>query len=631
MPTNENDNVPADLPPDEKTIRDEILPKVTKLGYQVMVTTATTFLETQRLAREQASQRIKAEKAEAERVRLVEEERKRREEEIKRMEEEARIKAEEEERQKAEEERKRVEEEKRREEERLRIEEEKRRKAEEELKAAQAAAEAAKLKREQEMKAEEEARQKAIQEAEQQAREEEEKRKKEAEELKAQMEAAAKKAEEEAKAAAEAARIAKEAHDKKELDATTLEQDEQKEKALEEAMKARDAAKIAEILKDYKSQTSAARRAAKLLKLLEDEQRIVTQLSADIKEMNVERMKEYLIQAHDIDLDHKVVHQAREIVYGMKTEDQITARLHVALEKKDIALISSILEDAKSKNIENSEIRHAEDFVKVKSAQAASDVKIAEAVSAAAAASAAAPAIADAPEEKKAVTPQWEIERKEYISFIQYAGLFSLRTFKACRKEGEYAKGKPKEIRAAQFVWQKDKLPSTLIKIDAAYCGGDANTAALAKKVARLLFQNIHGYMGDRYHPYPLTLCQHILVSGEKEPLLRDEIYAQLIKQTTNHPIPESEVFGWKLIYLCLLTFPPGKHMHSLLLSHAAARGTLDFEKKSFAWKTIPDMVFHIWQLLRQSKPSYKAPNDAQLIQDVTAGTLPVVDSPFAS
>jgi hypothetical protein len=43
-------------------------------------------------------------------------------------------------------------------------------------------------------------------------------------------------------------------------------------------------------------------------------------------------------------------------------------------------------------------------------------------------------------------------------------------------------------------------------------------------------------YTGINFHQYPITCAQEILNVGMKEPLLRDEIFVQIIKQTTDNP-----------------------------------------------------------------------------------------------
>ena len=83
-------------------------------------------------------------------------------------------------------------------------------------------------------------------------------------------------------------------------------------------------------------------------------------------------------------------------------------------------------------------------------------------------------------------------------------------------------------------------------------------------------FKNILSFMGDRKsvkegtgHAYKLlNNCIH----APEE--LRDEIYCQLIKQTTNNPNPESLKRGWQLFGICSGAFPPSKEFEPFLLTH---------------------------------------------------------------
>jgi hypothetical protein len=42
--------------------------------------------------------------------------------------------------------------------------------------------------------------------------------------------------------------------------------------------------------------------------------------------------------------------------------------------------------------------------------------------------------------------------------------------------------------------------------------------------------------MGVSFHQYPTTCAAEIIHVGLREPLLRDEIFVQLVKQTTENP-----------------------------------------------------------------------------------------------
>mmetsp|Transcript_24551 Transcript_24551/g.76972 ORF Transcript_24551/g.76972 Transcript_24551/m.76972 type:complete len:751 (-) Transcript_24551:571-2823(-) len=86
-------------------------------------------------------------------------------------------------------------------------------------------------------------------------------------------------------------------------------------------------------------------------------------------------------------------------------------------------------------------------------------------------------------------------------------------------------------------------------------------------------FRNITGYMGDRNTTkgaveHSVKLLNNMLLAPED---LRDEVYCQLIKQTTRNPSPESNMKGWEL--LCILTgsFPPGEELKPFVMHHCAS------------------------------------------------------------
>jgi hypothetical protein len=84
------------------------------------------------------------------------------------------------------------------------------------------------------------------------------------------------------------------------------------------------------------------------------------------------------------------------------------------------------------------------------------------------------------------------------------------------------------------------------------------------------LFSNIRGYMRDTYHSYPASLAYDVVTAGLAQPLIRDEIYCQLIKQTTNNPSIDSVLLGLKLFYLCVSSFLPSPALKLCIWSHLA-------------------------------------------------------------
>lgn len=100
----------------------------------------------------------------------------------------------------------------------------------------------------------------------------------------------------------------------------------------------------------------------------------------------------------------------------------------------------------------------------------------------------------------------------------------------------------------AMLVWQKDPIQKPILRTE------DKGV----KKDACEVFRLIQVYMGDRKGKgTQLSSAQEIIIKGWHCVALRDEIYMQLCKQTTDNPKPESLQKGWELMAVCLNFFPP--------------------------------------------------------------------------
>lgn len=88
--------------------------------------------------------------------------------------------------------------------------------------------------------------------------------------------------------------------------------------------------------------------------------------------------------------------------------------------------------------------------------------------------------------------------------------------------------------------WSKDGLNKPLLR----------TMDKISKKEAPDLFKLIQIYMGDRKSKQSASLntCLELMTKGWSLPTIRDEIYLQLIKQTTANQNAESLQRGWELI-----------------------------------------------------------------------------------
>lgn len=137
------------------------------------------------------------------------------------------------------------------------------------------------------------------------------------------------------------------------------------------------------------------------------------------------------------------------------------------------------------------------------------------------------------------------------------------------------------------LCFQKEPLPTSLLKIN-------SDLVSRATK----MFQVVLKYMGidssDRVSPVSLEerielvgkLYKHTLKRVE----LRDELFAQISKQTRNNPDRQSLINAWELMYLCASSMPPSKDIGGYLSEyvHNVANGaSTDSEVQTLALNTL--------------------------------------------
>ena len=164
--------------------------------------------------------------------------------------------------------------------------------------------------------------------------------------------------------------------------------------------------------------------------------------------------------------------------------------------------------------------------------------------------------------------------------FDQYAGRFRPQTLPdyIIKTPNEYTKSCWFLIEKRQvdmFLFQNYPIVSTLTKINRDDCKDD-NEYNFLKNEGIAIFKDICCLMGVCKYRDPKNIGYEIVSKGIKYGQLRDEIYMQIIKQTTRLPNIKAGIAAWKLLYLCLSGFPPSQEMSTVILSHICQHARTD-------------------------------------------------------
>lgn len=137
------------------------------------------------------------------------------------------------------------------------------------------------------------------------------------------------------------------------------------------------------------------------------------------------------------------------------------------------------------------------------------------------------------------------------------------------------------------LCFQKDPIPTSLLKI---------NSDLVSRAVK--LFQTILKYMGidSSEKGNQVGLDERVELVGKiykqalKRSELRDEIFAQISKQTRNCPDRQHLIRAWELMYLCASCMPPSKDIGGYLSEYihdVAHNANTDPDVQTFAMNTL--------------------------------------------
>eukprot|EP01094_Clydonella_sp_ATCC50884_P015120 TRINITY_DN2569_c0_g1_i1.p1 TRINITY_DN2569_c0_g1~~TRINITY_DN2569_c0_g1_i1.p1 ORF type:complete len:1924 (-),score=743.67 TRINITY_DN2569_c0_g1_i1:162-5840(-) len=150
--------------------------------------------------------------------------------------------------------------------------------------------------------------------------------------------------------------------------------------------------------------------------------------------------------------------------------------------------------------------------------------------------------------------------RLKVLSLEQFESMFGFSQFKSLRSAQDFASAKlvtldRKKLAAGMLSFSKTPIHTSLTAME----------DPLLLKEAKRAFKNVLGYMGDKKYSYPTSCAQELVGIGLEFPDVRTEIYCQIIKQITDHPVIENKMRGWDLLAICTWQFPPNADMDNVL------------------------------------------------------------------
>jgi hypothetical protein len=236
-------------------------------------------------------------------------------------------------------------------------------------------------------------------------------------------------------------------------------------------------------------------------------------------------------------------------------------------------------------------------------------------------------------EEKKTHSDNQYVAVRYYFErFLTLKDKYKLAELECLRDPLSFSKHalfNKKRHQETMYSYSNAIIPTSMIHFSNSSFGNAPNALKRKKdlvKKAQGCFKDILNYMNIVYHSYGYASGSafSVVQMAVTDELLRDEVFVQLIKQTTDNPDEISKTLGFKLMFMCLCAFPPTSiHIRLVLESHLAKHAAV-LVNKFVGLDSVEDAAAHCWEALDawQNVPASKRIIEPLNMDQITAITV---------
>lgn len=286
-------------------------------------------------------------------------------------------------------------------------------------------------------------------------------------------------------------------------------------------------------------------------RLTEQLKALESQLQSANKDMDTESLVTAVAAAVAMGVDQKKMEAAQRVRDSLVMNRDVQQALQTAVKSRDVNMLRAAIQRAKAANNADMPLAiQAKEILDELEEEAAAMKNEEDAADAAVAAASATPEENAAAEAKKV-----EFDVKVYSS-----PTYEFVKFHDLRSANNYAQGKlfgKEQSKQKMFRFIKSVIPNSLTKL---------NDDPRLCEMALDLFKSIQGFMLDRAYSFPDSLVPTIVETAITTAVLRNEVYAQLMKQLSQNPRPEGVLRGWMLMALCAEFVPPSQSFLNFVL-----------------------------------------------------------------